>query len=358
MYDKKNKVLFTDSECLVLSPNFKFPDENQVLLRVPRQNNMYSFNLKNIVPTGGLACLIAKAIVDKSNKWHKFKQTCKGKPWKGPNWLFNLDYLTDSMNYQPVTAENKANKTTSLKEANHSVVNSSEAKNGDEKPNGDTSSKTNEELANDAAEALRKKFAQDNIVSPSRVFNAGGPSYPDLTKYADQDDSQIHAFMDIYDNPSNGIFTNASYDDEGAVADFTNLETTMNVSPIPTSRIHSIHPITQIHTRRSNLSSSDKEQSEQKLNPRRYLKLLKMKVRYKVRLVAQGYRQEEGIDYDEVFAPMARIKAIRIFLAFASYMGFIVYQMDVKSTFLYGTIDEEVYVSQPPGFVDPKFPKK
>ncbi|GJS10439.1 putative ribonuclease H-like domain-containing protein, partial [Tanacetum coccineum] len=69
---------------------------------------------------------------------------------------------------------------------------------------------------------------------------------------------------------------------------------------------------------------------------------------------AQGHRQEEGIDYDEVFAPVARIEAIRIFLAFASYMGFIVYQMDVKSAFLYGKIDEEVYVSQPPGFIDPK----
>ncbi|GJW68567.1 putative ribonuclease H-like domain-containing protein [Tanacetum coccineum] len=65
-------------------------------------------------------------------------------------------------------------------------------------------------------------------------------------------------------------------------------------------------------------------------------------VRNKARLVAQGHRQEEGIDYDEVFAPVARIEAIRIFLAFASYMGFIVYQMDVKSAFLYGKIDEEV----------------
>ncbi|GJU72985.1 putative ribonuclease H-like domain-containing protein [Tanacetum coccineum] len=64
-------------------------------------------------------------------------------------------------------------------------------------------------------------------------------------------------------------------------------------------------------------------------------------------------QKEEGIDYDEVFAPVARIEAIRLFLAFASFMGFIVYQMDVKSAFLYGTIDEEVYVSQPPGFVDP-----
>ncbi|GJV29712.1 putative ribonuclease H-like domain-containing protein [Tanacetum coccineum] len=81
-------------------------------------------------------------------------------------------------------------------------------------------------------------------------------------------------------------------------------------------------------------------------------------VRNKARLVAQGHRQEEGIDYDEVFAPVARLEAIRLFLAFASYMGFIVYQMDVKSAFLYGTIEEEVYVSQPPGFVDPDHPKK
>ncbi|GKF80926.1 putative ribonuclease H-like domain-containing protein [Tanacetum coccineum] len=81
-------------------------------------------------------------------------------------------------------------------------------------------------------------------------------------------------------------------------------------------------------------------------------------VRNKARLVAQGHRQEEGIDYDEVFAPVARIKAIRLFLAFASFMGFIVYQMDVKSAFLYGTIDEEVYVSQPPSFVDPDHSKK
>ncbi|RRC79823.1 hypothetical protein EH999_23420, partial [Escherichia coli] len=81
-------------------------------------------------------------------------------------------------------------------------------------------------------------------------------------------------------------------------------------------------------------------------------------IKNKARLVAQGYTQEEGIDYDDVFAPVARIEAIRLFLAFASYKGFKVYQMDVKSAFLYGTIDEEVYVAQPPGFEDPEFPDK
>ncbi|GJX42450.1 putative ribonuclease H-like domain-containing protein [Tanacetum coccineum] len=81
-------------------------------------------------------------------------------------------------------------------------------------------------------------------------------------------------------------------------------------------------------------------------------------IRNKARLVAQGHRQEEGIDYEEVFAHMARIKAIRLFLAYASFMGFLVYQMDVKSAFLYGTIEEEVYVTQPPGFKDPDNPDK
>ncbi|GJV79798.1 putative ribonuclease H-like domain-containing protein [Tanacetum coccineum] len=78
-------------------------------------------------------------------------------------------------------------------------------------------------------------------------------------------------------------------------------------------------------------------------------------IRNKARLVAQGYTQEEGIDYDEVFAPVARIEAIRLFLAYASFKDYVVYQMDVKSAFLYGKIEEEVYVCQPPGFEDPEF---
>ncbi|GJZ46568.1 ribonuclease H-like domain-containing protein [Tanacetum coccineum] len=69
-FDKKNSVLFTKTECLVLSPDFKLLGESQVLLKVPRQNNMYSFDLKNVVPSGGLTCLFAKATIDESNLWH------------------------------------------------------------------------------------------------------------------------------------------------------------------------------------------------------------------------------------------------------------------------------------------------
>nr|GFB10046.1 copia protein [Tanacetum cinerariifolium] len=81
-------------------------------------------------------------------------------------------------------------------------------------------------------------------------------------------------------------------------------------------------------------------------------------IRNKARLIAQGHTQKEGIDYKEVFAPVARIEAIRLFLAYASFMGFLVYQMDVKSVFLYGTIEVEVYVCQPPGFEDLEHPDK
>ncbi|GKA54961.1 putative ribonuclease H-like domain-containing protein [Tanacetum coccineum] len=140
----------------------------------------------------------------------------------------------------------------------------------------------------------------------------------------DQDDSQIPALEDIYDNLSDGIFTNASYSDEGVEADFTNLETTVNEELLQ-FKIQKVWILVDLPFGKKEIGKNG---------------------------------QEEGIDYDEVFAPVARTKAIRIFLDFASYIGFIVYQMDVKSAFLYGTTDEEVYVSQPLVFVDPKFPKK
>ncbi|GJY39342.1 putative ribonuclease H-like domain-containing protein [Tanacetum coccineum] len=199
---------------------------------------------------------------------------------------------------------------------------------------------------------------------------------------------------DTTDLLNTGIFSGA-YDDEdvGAEADLNNLETTMNDSPIPTTRIHKDHPKEQIiggplsapQTKRMTKSAHEHAMRQCKmscysLDCRRFadwLIYLKGKhaigtklvfrnkkdergivVRNKATLVAKGYTQEEGIDYYEVFAHVARIEAIRLFLAYASFIGFIVYQIDVKSAFLYGTIEEEVYVCQPPGFEDPQFPDK
>ncbi|GJZ15997.1 retrovirus-related pol polyprotein from transposon TNT 1-94, partial [Tanacetum coccineum] len=79
-------------------------------------------------------------------------------------------------------------------------------------------------------------------------------------------------------------------------------------------------------------------------------------IKNKARLVAQGYNQQEGIDYEETFAPVARLDVIRIFLAYVAYIGFLVYQMDVKSAFLNGKISKEVYLQQPPGFESSEYP--
>nr|GEY72811.1 hypothetical protein [Tanacetum cinerariifolium] len=81
-------------------------------------------------------------------------------------------------------------------------------------------------------------------------------------------------------------------------------------------------------------------------------------IRNKSRLVAKGYAQKEGVDFEESFAPVARLEAVRLFIAYAAHKSFTVYQMDVKTSFLYGPLNEEVYVNQPDGFVDPYHPDK
>ncbi|GJW74617.1 putative ribonuclease H-like domain-containing protein [Tanacetum coccineum] len=326
--DKKNKVLFMILICIVLSPEFKLPGANQ-------ESNTRPYKAKSV------------------------SSICT------PIQLLHMD-----LSSEPTSRESKTNKLrTSLFTANmvflFLTVKRSTTKDAGEAPNKHPDLKTDEkpvdkedqvfldELerlkrqeqdANDAAEALRK--------DPYDGLSFSDPTNPD------QDDSEISALEDIYKNPTDGIFTNSSYDDEGVVADFTNLETVVNVSPIPTSRINSISslylifwedPQSAVQTRISRFKKVwilvDLPYGKKAIGTKWVYRNKKdergVVVRNKARLVAQGHRQEEGIDYDEVFAPVARIEAIRIFLAFASYMGFIVYQMDVKSAFLYGKIDEE-----------------
>ncbi|GJU30851.1 putative ribonuclease H-like domain-containing protein [Tanacetum coccineum] len=203
--------------------------------------------------------------------------------------------------------------------------------------------KRQEHGANDAAEALRKEFGKDTEdlllqagaakASSTNTVNTTSTPVSTASPYGrlsftdtDQDDSKILALEDMYNHPTDGIFTNASYDDVGAVADFTNLETIVNEELLQ-FKIQKVWILVDLPYGKKAI---------------------------RTKWVYRNKKDERGV----VVRNKARIKVIRIFLAFASYMGFIVYQMDVKSAFLYGKIDEEVYVSQPPGFVDPKYPKK
>ncbi|GJR66024.1 putative ribonuclease H-like domain-containing protein [Tanacetum coccineum] len=368
---------------------------------------------------------------------------------RGPTWLFDLDYLTDSMNYHPVRSENQANIHAGQQEANHhagteDIIDAGDSEKEDESaqdcfvlpiwpsysstitPDLKTDEKREgpreeeqvfldelerlkrqEKEANEEAEALRKEFAQEteNLViqagaakaSSTNIFSTvstpakasstnlvntvsipvstasphEGLSLSDPTN-PEEDDSEIPPLEDIYQNSTDGIFTNSSYDDEGAVADFTNLETVVNVSPIPTSRIISSHP--------SALILGDPTLAQKRINHKDFQHYLFacFLSQNEPKKISEALKDESWVDatqeellqfkiqkvwilVDLPFGKKAigtKIEAIRIFLAFASYMGFIVYQMDVKSAFLYGKIDEEVYVSQPPGFLDPKYPQK
>nr|GEW58043.1 putative ribonuclease H-like domain-containing protein [Tanacetum cinerariifolium] len=235
-------------------------------------------------------------------------------------------------------------------------------------------------------------IASTNINTCSLNINTIGHNDPSMPSLED-----TGIFDDVYDDR-----------DVGAEADINNLELLTVVSHIPTTRVHKDYPKEHIigdlnlatQTRRM-LNFFEKNAMVSYINKQRrtnhkdyqnclftcFLSQQEPKktlvdlpngkraigskwvfrnkkdergivIRNKERLVTQGYTQEESIDYNEVFAPVARIEAIMIFLAYASFMGFVVYQMDVKSAFLYGTIEDEVYVCQPPGFEDLHFPNK
>ncbi|GJX53275.1 putative ribonuclease H-like domain-containing protein [Tanacetum coccineum] len=335
----------------------------------------------------------------------------------GPDWLFDIDLLTNSMNYEPVTVGNQTNKNAGIKDnvdvvptqqyimlpllydspqslkdaiandagkkTNEEPANEGE-RNGQEKEGG-ASNKEDDQNVQDFRAALDNLLVQqkegyanstnrDSTISPS--VSAVGQSFDNADIPTDP---LMPNLEDTADLLNIGIFSSAYDDeDEGAEADLNNLETIMNVSPIPTTRIHKDHPKNQII---GDINSATQTRRMTKIFEEHAMKVWRLVdlpkgkyaigtkwvyrnkkdergivVRNKARLVAQGYTQEDGINYDEVFAPIARIEAIRLFLAYASFMGFIVYQMDVKSAFLYGIIEEEVYVYQPPGFEDPQFP--
>ncbi|GJR27611.1 putative ribonuclease H-like domain-containing protein [Tanacetum coccineum] len=437
-------------------------DESKVLLKVPRQNNLYSFNLKNVVPSGvaerknralieaartmladlllpttfwaeviNTACyvqnrvLVTKphnktsyelligrppnldfmrpfgchvTILNTLDHLGKFKgkadevflvgYSVNSKAFRvfntrtrkveenlhvkllenkfnvarsGPEWLFDIDSLTKSMNYEPVTAGNQTNGDAGI-ETNDNISDDKDAdevpSKGDEgvnKVNGsDDQERTDSSTQDINTVGPSINTASININTGSLNINTGSPNNPNMPSLEET-----------------GIFDGA-YDDEdvGAEAELNNLETTMNVSPIPTTRIHKYHPKNQIirdlnlstQTRRMINSSEENAIVIQALTDPSWIEamqeeLLQFKlqkvwtlvdlpkgkraigtkwvyrnkkdkrgivVRNMERLVAQGYTQEEGINYDEVFAPIVRIEAIRLFFAYASFMGLIV----------------------------------
>nr|GEY29735.1 hypothetical protein [Tanacetum cinerariifolium] len=324
----------------------------------------------------------------------------------GPTWLFDIDTLTNTMNYQPVTTGNQSNLSAGVQEQFAKEKNTDGDAAFDEKepefegrkhesevdvsPRSSTQSKKHDDKTKREAKGkspvesltgyrnLSEKFEdfsdnsinEDNAagtlvsavgkISPNNTntFSAAGSSNaaasPTQGKSSCIDTSQLP------DDPNIPELEDITYSDDdndvGAEADFNNLETSITVSPIPTTRVHKDHHVIQIIEEPKRVHQALKDPSWIEAMQEELLQFKMQKVWVLVDLPyrkrAIGHTQEEGINYEEVFAPVARIKAIRLFLAYASFMGFMVYQMDVKSAFLYGTIEEEVYVCQPLGFED------
>nr|GEU72049.1 copia protein [Tanacetum cinerariifolium] len=391
MCDKKNNVLFTDTECIVMSSNFKLLDDNHVLLRVPRENNMYNVDLKNIVHSGNLTCIFGKDTLDESNLWHRrvlvtkphnktpyelllgrtpsigfmrpfgcpvtivntldplgkfngkadegvlveysvsskafrvfncrtrivqetllinFLENQPNVAGSGPTWLFDIDTLTQSMNYQPVVAGNQPNSIAGIQEH----FNASKAGEGNVQqyvlfPLWSIGSKDPQNTDADTTFEIKEHESAVHVFPSS---SAKTKKHDDKTKREAKGKSPVEL--------STGV---RKLSEEFEAFSFNS---TNGVNAAST-------PVTDVEPNSTNSANT---------------------------FSAAGpfNSVEEGIDYEEVFALVVRIEAIRLFLAYASFMGFMVYQMDVKSAFLYGTIEEEVYVCQPSGFEDHDYPDK
>nr|GEY73314.1 hypothetical protein [Tanacetum cinerariifolium] len=247
MCDKKNSVLFTDTGCFVLSPNFILADESQVLLKGPRKKNMYSFDMKNIVPQ--------KTRKVKENLHITFLENKPMIEGGGPEWLFNIDALSKSMNYAPVPAGtnsiNFAGKGASF-DAGKSSMETRPSQDyilmplWKENSLFDTYSQASDGHNKDkhgpsqASENYNKE--RPNAESSTKTLNTTGPVNSATPTYIDYPNDPL--MLDLEDTR---IF-DVAYDDkdEGPKAYYNNLESVISIRPIPSTRIYKDHPKEQI----------------------------------------------------------------------------------------------------------------
>nr|GEU34462.1 retrovirus-related Pol polyprotein from transposon TNT 1-94 [Tanacetum cinerariifolium] len=245
-----------------------------------------------------------------------------------PKRLFDIDALTESMNYVPVIAGTNSNDFVG-KGASFDAGQSS----------------------------METGPSQYYILMP--LWNDGS-LFDSSLKYSDDDNKDKDGSVNTV-RQSDDFFgaDNDMRSLNGVEMDISKISTTYLVPTTLNIRIHKDHSLDNVIGNMQSGTLVDLPRGKRVIGTKWVFRNKKDKrgivIRNKAKLVAQGCTQEEGIDYDKVFAPVARIEAIRPFLAYAYFMGFLVYQMDVKSAFLYGRIEEEVYVYQPPGFEDPDY---
>ncbi|GJW49348.1 hypothetical protein Tco_0090699 [Tanacetum coccineum] len=238
MCDKKNNVLFTDIECIVLSPDFKLTDGSHVLLKVPKKDNMYSVDLKFVVRQGGFTCLFAKATPDESNLWHRRLEYVNFKTMNklgnSPNDKVGTKACADTGEEEKKDAKDLENESGNLTEGKDSEVPSTEEPRINQEKDDYINSTNNINTASDGnstnnvnavSSTVNAVGTEVNVVDPKTSIELpNDPNMPELEDIVYLDDDE----------------------DVGAEADMNNLDAVMPVSPIPTTRIHKDHPVEQI----------------------------------------------------------------------------------------------------------------
>nr|GEV64258.1 hypothetical protein [Tanacetum cinerariifolium] len=328
MCDKKNSVLFIDTECIVLYSDFKLPDENHVLLRVLRENNMYNVDLKNIVPSGDLTCLFAKATLDESNLWRR-----------------RLGHI----NFKTMNKLVKGNLVRGLPSKVFENNNTCVAYKKGKQHRTSCNSKPISSISHPLQRLHMDLFGPTFVKSLNKKSNC----LVVTNDYSRM--KRIKREFSVARTPQqNGIAKRKNRTLTEAEAEFFNLETNITFSPIPTTRVHKDHPVIQIigdlslaRQTRSMVRMVKEQGGLAQINdedfhtfmfacflsqkePKRVHKALKDPSWIEAmqeELLQFKMQKEEDIDYEEVFALVAWIEAIRLFLAYASFMGF----MDLKT---------------------------
>nr|GEY21660.1 putative ribonuclease H-like domain-containing protein [Tanacetum cinerariifolium] len=409
MCDKKNSVLFTDTECLILSPDFKLLDESQVLLRVLMENNMYNVNLKNIVLSGDLTCLFAKATIDKSNLWHRrlahinfktinklvkgnfvrglpikvfendltcvactkgkqHRASCKTKPVSfvdQPLYMLHMDLFettfVKSLNKKSyclgVIDDYDLDTFSSVRRPKNSVViwkkkGSSNTSNVDlsvvnlSKLNKNVKRYSQKRLVGIISPVSKMPFRKKprdsmHVRSKSNMIKSlPGTVHKRLPKLQPLAEIVAKWFPRIVQICLWVINLGCSKHMTGNRALLTNfVEKFLRTVRFGNNDFPVIAGYGDVGLEVAFRKSTCFVRNEDGVD-----------------LLTVGYSQQEGIDYDETFPHVARIKAIRLFLAYVAHKDFTVFQMDVMTTFHNGILNKEVYVSQPPGFVSKQYP--
>ncbi|GJT11595.1 putative ribonuclease H-like domain-containing protein [Tanacetum coccineum] len=400
-------------------------DESQVLLKVPRKNNMYSVDMKHIIPKESLTCLVAKATLDESMLWHRrlgIKKEFSIARTPQQNGVAERRNMTLIEAVRTMLADSKG-RTPALSfmrpfGCHVTILNTLDYLGKFDRKSdegffvGYSMNSKDFRVYNirtrKVVENLHIRFLEDKLIIAydgpkwlididvlikSRIMcqllqNASNDELQSSSNVGKKDDQGVckESGNDNQERPKNSTqdvnnagpsintkpdmfslgdnatleATHADFFGDETEVDMSNITTTYPVPSTPNTRIHKDHSLDHVigyvqsgvHTRRMTKTTNEqgfisavyKGKTHEDLNTSIQEELLQFKLQNVWVLVdwPKGKRAiEEGIDYDEVFALVARIEAIRPFLAYASFIGFIVYQLDVKSSFLYGRIEEE-----------------